>query len=102
MLICKFCSKECKNKNSHSNHQRLCKENPDRVYVNGMLGKKGANQFTKAKENGIEIFVSEETRKKQSAKAKGRKHTPESKAKLSAAAKKNNWRWSYVKEKYLF
>jgi hypothetical protein len=30
MLLCKFCNKEGKNKNSLSNHERLCKLNPDR------------------------------------------------------------------------
>jgi hypothetical protein len=30
MLICKFCSKECKNENSLRNHERLCKENPNK------------------------------------------------------------------------
>lgn len=29
MLICKHCDKECKNKNSLRNHERLCKENPE-------------------------------------------------------------------------
>lgn len=30
MLICKYCSKECKNANSLRNHERLCKSNPCR------------------------------------------------------------------------
>ena len=30
MLLCKFCSKECKNENSLRNHERLCKLNPDK------------------------------------------------------------------------
>jgi hypothetical protein len=30
MLLCKFCSKECKNDNSLRNHERLCKENPNK------------------------------------------------------------------------
>lgn len=29
-LICQFCGKECKNKNSLCNHERLCKNNPNR------------------------------------------------------------------------
>jgi hypothetical protein len=29
-LTCKFCGKICKNGNSLRNHQRLCKENPER------------------------------------------------------------------------
>lgn len=28
--ICKFCRKVCKNANSLRNHERLCKENPER------------------------------------------------------------------------
>lgn len=38
-MKCQYCSKECKNKNSFTNHQRLCPKNPDRVYKNGMAGK---------------------------------------------------------------
>lgn len=30
MLLCQYCSKECKNENSLRNHERLCKENPNR------------------------------------------------------------------------
>lgn len=29
-LTCQFCGRECKNRNSLCNHERLCKENPDR------------------------------------------------------------------------
>lgn len=29
-LTCQFCGKECKNRNSLCNHERLCKKNPDR------------------------------------------------------------------------
>ena len=31
MYICKFCGKECKNKNSLAQHERRCKENPNRI-----------------------------------------------------------------------
>ena len=30
MLICEYCSKECKNPNSKRNHERLCRSNPNR------------------------------------------------------------------------
>ena len=39
MLNCQYCDKECKNQNSHRNHERLCPKNPSRVYKNGMEGK---------------------------------------------------------------
>ena len=31
MLFCKFCNKECKNKNSLVSHERMCKDNPNKV-----------------------------------------------------------------------
>lgn len=31
MLICQYCGKECKNSNSLKNHERVCKNNPDRA-----------------------------------------------------------------------
>lgn len=44
MFICKFCTKECKNDNSHRNHERQCPHNATRVYKNGMLGKTAWNK----------------------------------------------------------
>jgi hypothetical protein len=41
MFTCKFCNKECKNTNSHRNHERLCPSNPDRKYVSHTLGING-------------------------------------------------------------
>lgn len=38
-LICMFCAKESNNSNGHRNHERCCPKNPNRNYVNGMLGK---------------------------------------------------------------
>ena len=65
MLTCKFCNKQCKNNNSLKNHERLCPSNADRVYTNGMLGKKGSNQYTKARELGLpDPVMSDETRLK--------------------------------------
>ena len=65
MQHCKFCDKECKNDNSLRNHQRLCPKNDDRVYVNGMTGKKGGNQYTKAEKLGLpKPIISLETSKK--------------------------------------
>ncbi len=38
-LCCEFCNKKCSNDNSYRNHTRCCPENPNRNYVNGMVGK---------------------------------------------------------------
>ena len=88
MLNCKFCQKECKSENSLRNHERCCPDNPDRKYKNGMTGKKGSNQFTFADQNGLKkpkawnvglpgTFL-------------GRKHTAESKKKISEKLSINN------------
>jgi very-short-patch-repair endonuclease len=34
MLKCQYCAKECKNKNSNSNHERLCRKNPNKQISN--------------------------------------------------------------------
>lgn len=48
-MLCKFCSKECKNDNSLRNHERCCPSNPNRNYKNGMTGKSAWNKgLTKA------------------------------------------------------
>jgi len=82
MLICMFCSKECKNSNSKRNHERLCKSNPNRQipppktdsWFNAMHSKKGSgsNQWVKAKQSGVTYILREETRKKLS--DSGKKH----------------------------
>jgi hypothetical protein len=53
MFICVFCGKEC-SKRSYKNHELRCPKNQNRVYKNGMTGKKGSNQYVKAKEQGLE------------------------------------------------
>lgn len=57
MLLCQYCNKECKNENSHRNHERCCPSNPNRNYKNGMTGKKGSNQFVYAKANGLDMPI---------------------------------------------
>lgn len=37
-MNCRYCGRECKNKNSLSNHERLCKENPNRQISYGNKG----------------------------------------------------------------
>jgi hypothetical protein len=68
MLLCNFCNRECINPNSLRNHERLCKENPNRQIMTGYnprnTGKVGKNQHTKAKELGTVYVVSQETRDK--------------------------------------
>lgn len=95
-FICRFCGAEKKNGNSLRNHERLCKENPNRQKSALMLynerGHKGHNQYTKARELGLpDPICSEETRKKLSEKSKGRKHTEEEKKHLSDLAKKQGF-----------
>lgn len=72
-MKCQFCNKICKNKNSKAQHEIRCSYNPNRIAIAKNLpkfGKKGGNQFTKARENGYEYNVSEETRRKLSESSK--------------------------------
>lgn len=88
MLICTFCEKECKNKNSYAQHIIRCPKNPQRNYKNGMTGKRGSNQFIKAKQLGMTpLFVSDETKKKISESHRGKKHSEETKKKMSEKAR---------------
>jgi len=83
MLICKYCEREYKNKNSLVQHEIRCKENPNRIDLSYIKhghskGHIGKNQFTKAKELGLEIpKVSEETKQKIGKARRGKKHTIE-------------------------
>lgn len=67
-MLCKFCGKERKNQNSLRNHERLCKDNPNRQStpfhsLEFQKNRKAGNQFTKAKELGLTPpVVSAETR----------------------------------------
>jgi hypothetical protein len=92
-MNCQYCDKNCINDNSLRNHERLCKSNPNRqvlksnfIQYNEMrkeLGLGGSNQFTKARNEGKTITVSEETRKKLSNASKGKRHSEESRKKIS-------------------
>lgn len=95
-FICRFCGAEKKNGNSLRNHERLCKENPNRQKSALMLynerGHEGHNQYTKARDLGLpKPILSEETRRRISEKSKGRKHTEEWKQKASERAKKQGF-----------
>ena len=101
MFICQYCKSERKNKISFSQHERMCPLNVNRKYKNGMLGKKGSNQFIKAdslglqKPKGVKTFG-----------MLGKKHTEESKKLMSIKMKENHkngksynrGRWKLYKE----
>ena len=60
--ICKFCGKPCKNANSLRNHERLCPQNPDRIYVSYTLGHTAWNKGL-TKETDARVSKSSETLK---------------------------------------
>ena len=95
---CQYCGKQCKNQNSLRNHERLCKQNPDRQHIeqwthnekwNEKAGKghPGSNQFIKARKLGLPM--PEGTMKGRSSPCRGRKHTEEEKRRISETQKRN-------------
>ena len=95
--ICKYCGKECKNKNSLTQHERLCKLNPSRDATNFLKYNeklkngevKPSNQYIRAKQLGLEKpELSEEAKKKLSAIWKGKHLTEDHKKKISEGRKK--------------
>lgn len=49
-LDCQFCGKTCKNRNSLCNHERLCKDNPDKQITAG-----GFTQHNQQIKDGVKI-----------------------------------------------
>lgn len=49
-LDCQFCGKTCKNRNSLCNHERLCKNNPDKQIIAG-----GFTQHNQQIKDGVKI-----------------------------------------------
>ena len=91
-MICQYCGKECKNSNSLKNHERLCKENPNRqessfVKYNKDKNAKHSNRYIKAKEENRIITISNETREKLSKGFKNKHHNNETKNKISNTLK---------------
>lgn len=95
-MECEFCGKECKNENSLRNHKRFCKSNPNHVespFVKFNAYKKEHNikvdnQFVKARKNGNEYVVSDETRAKLSLANSRRRHSDKTKEKISRSMKR--------------
>lgn len=91
MYKCRFCEKECENSNSLKNHECRCKQNPNRNYKNGMLGKTAWNK-------GLTLDTSDSMKKQHETFLKNkelgkhhfshRKHTEQEKLKLREYALK--------------
>lgn len=92
--ICQYCKKECKSIYSLKAHERLCKQNPNHeesnfIKYNKDKTAKHSNKYIKAKELGLpKPEISEETKQKLSKIWKGRKHSNETKKKISESYKK--------------
>lgn len=98
-LECKYCGRECKNANSLRNHERLCKENPNRQIVKSNFidynkkrkeqGIKGENQYTRARRLGLpDPIVSDETKQKIAKYWKGKQLSDEHKHNISEGMKR--------------
>ena len=84
MNVCSYCGEIRKSEKSRIGHEVYCHSNPNRKIKKpsyGMKGKKGSNQFIKAKENGMPI--PEGTMKGKPGTFKGKTHTNDTKEKIS-------------------
>ena len=98
MHKCKYCCKECTNKNSLLHNERLCSNNPNRqisqieIYNKKKQDKliHGTNQYIKAKQLGLpKPEISEETREKFRNVWLGKKLPDEMKNNISNSVKTN-------------
>lgn len=86
--ICRYCGSLRKNNNSLRNHERLCKENPNKeltFFETHKAAIKHTNQFLKAKELGLNV---ESKLKGRVSPFKGKHHSDESKKKASETMKR--------------
>ena len=97
MYICKFCGKECKNRNSLAQHERFCKLNPNRVESSFVkfnkerdhVWNKGLTKETDERVNkGANTLKNGYSSGKLQHPNKGKHETEEQKQKISASRKK--------------
>lgn len=91
-FICRYCGKECKHKNSLTQHELRCKENPNKIKsgfeIYNDRGHIGYNQYTKAKKLGLpKPQLSKQARLILSKNWKGKHLTDEIKQKISNSCK---------------
>ena len=93
--ICKFCGKVCKNANSLRNHERLCKENPNKQFSPFIKWNATHNAWNKGltKETDERVKLSSETLSEGYKSGRlvnantGTKHSDEHKKKISESRK---------------
>jgi hypothetical protein len=89
-IECNYCKRECKNKNSQINHERFCKENPNKKDSPFKLYKK----LNPAPWNKGKVGVQVSPAKGKPGTMKNKKHTEETKRIMSNKAKErylNGW-----------
>lgn len=95
-MFCKYCGKECKNENSHRNHERLCPKNDNRVYKSHSKSKPSWNKgLTKETDErirkSVETFKQNLKNGKTTPSRKGSSLTKEAKENLSKLAKEKKF-----------
>ena len=85
MLKCQYCNKECKSPNSLRNHERLCAKNPARQVSSFVAYNANNDPWNKGK-TGVQVSPM----KGKIGSFLGKKHSPETKQKISEKLSINN------------
>lgn len=90
MGVCLFCGREFESNRGSARHSAYCSKNPNRKLVYPGTGKRGSNQWTKAKETGVDfVYNPKSGEKAQETRIKNgtNKHSEETKKKISKSMK---------------
>lgn len=89
-MNCKYCNRECKNKNSLAQHEVRCKLNPNKLFIDGSKYSHPAWNKGLTKENDDRILNYSKTCSEHTKGKPGHPHSLETKERLSKVAKKRH------------
>lgn len=90
-MNCKYCNRECKNKNSLIQHEIRCKLNPNRIFIDGSKHSHPAWNKGLTKESDARVLKYSKACSERRRGKPGCPQSPEAKEKLSKIAKERQF-----------